>query len=352
MWHPSTRTDRPRRRRRILRAARSPPTTAAARGSGSWCSCWSWWASVPGCSSSCAAGGVESTTATSRPPRPRSGPSSPRSPPRSSNTRTPSTSAAMTTPSRCSVKPTPPTPGSATRSTTPPTCWISPNSTTTSTMPGGSSRLRRLSSRGALHRRRPSPTLPAACFFDPTHKPGTAEATLRTPAGEKEVRVCRSCAERLARGEQPEPRMIDVGGSRVPAAKAPRSHGGLGMGGLSVFEIILGGLAAAGAMRGGRDRREPVGGGTDWGDMLPGRGSPSSRLPLVGSVRHGSPAVAAHVGCRAHRRRARRGSAAGARRPRAQPEAGLAVAAETARAAATDGVRARAAPRRMSPPTV
>ncbi|MFN3216014.1 MAG: hypothetical protein ACE367_05930 [Acidimicrobiales bacterium] len=120
----------------------------------------------------------------------------------------------------------------------------------------------------------PEPDAPAACFFDPTHKPGTAEATLRTPAGEKDVRVCRSCAERLERGEVPDPRMIDVGGRRVPAAKAPRSHGGLGMGGLSVFEIILGGLAAAGSMR-GRDRGESGGRGIDWGDMMGGRSSSS-----------------------------------------------------------------------------
>lgn len=124
----------------------------------------------------------------------------------------------------------------------------------------------------------PEPDAPAACFFDPTHKPGTAEATLRTPAGEKDVRVCRSCAERLERGEVPDPRMIDVGGRRVPAAKAPRSHGGLGMGGLSVFEIILGGLAAAGSMR-GRSSSASSGRGIDWGDMVGGRSSSRSSAP-------------------------------------------------------------------------
>lgn len=128
----------------------------------------------------------------------------------------------------------------------------------------------------------PEPDAPAACFFDPTHKPGTAEATLRTPAGEKQVRVCRSCAERLERGEVPDPRMIDVGGRRVPAAKAPRSHGGLGMGGLSVFEIILGGLAAAGSMR-GRDRGGSGGRGIDWGDMVGGRSSSRSTRPSSSS---------------------------------------------------------------------
>ncbi len=123
----------------------------------------------------------------------------------------------------------------------------------------------------------PEPEKPAACFFDPTHKPGTEECTITTSAGDKEVRVCRQCAGKLERGERPEPRMIDVGGKRVPAAKAPRSHGGLGMGGLSIFEVILGGLGALTAARG---RRTPQGSqssaarrgvGLDWGDRLPNR---------------------------------------------------------------------------------
>lgn len=108
----------------------------------------------------------------------------------------------------------------------------------------------------------PEPDTPVACFFDPTHKPGTEECTIKTAAGAKEVRVCEKCAAQLERGERPEPRMIDVGGRRVPAAKAPRSHGGLGMGGLSAFEVILGGLGAlAGRRRGGSGG----GLGIDWG---------------------------------------------------------------------------------------
>ena len=123
---------------------------------------------------------------------------------------------------------------------------------------------------------RPEPDKPAACFFDPTHKPGTEECTIKTSAGDKEVRVCRSCAAKLEKGERPEPRMIDVGGKRVPAAKAPKSHGGLGMGGLSIFEVILGGLGALAAGRSSRPSRTSRSSGTagvglDWGDMLPKR---------------------------------------------------------------------------------
>ncbi len=118
----------------------------------------------------------------------------------------------------------------------------------------------------------PEPEKPVACFFDPTHEPGTEEATIRTSAGNKEVRVCGRCARELERGERPEPRMIEVGGRRVPAAKAPRSHGGLGMGGLSIFEVILGGLGALAASRGSAGSRSPRRGvDLDWGDMLPRR---------------------------------------------------------------------------------
>lgn len=122
----------------------------------------------------------------------------------------------------------------------------------------------------------PEPDKPAACFFDPTHKPGTEDCTIKTSAGDKEVRVCRSCADKLEKGERPAPRMIDVGGKRVPAAKAPKSHGGLGMGGLSIFEVILGGLGALAAGRRSRPSSSAssssrAGVGLDWGEMLPKR---------------------------------------------------------------------------------
>ena len=126
---------------------------------------------------------------------------------------------------------------------------------------------------------KPEPEKPAACFFDPTHKPGTELATIKTSAGDKEVRVCQACADKLEKGQRPEPRMIDVGGKRVPAAKAPKSHGGLGMGGLSIFEIILGGLGAIAAGTANRPSRSSAtprrstgnSVGIDWGDMLPKR---------------------------------------------------------------------------------
>lgn len=140
----------------------------------------------------------------------------------------------------------------------------------------------------------PTPDAPAACFFDPTHRPATEEATIRTSAGSKDVFVCKDCAARLAKGELPEPRMIDVGGRRVPAAAAPRSHGGLGMGGLSIFAIILkvlgglggGGLGGGGGGGGGMGLPGRVGGGggldIDWSGHLPERRSGRQSGPGAG----------------------------------------------------------------------
>jgi hypothetical protein len=79
------------------------------------------------------------------------------------------------------------------------------------------------------------------CFFDPTHSDATETAEITTPAGKKTVRVCREDAEKLRRGTQPTPRMIDVQGRRVPAPMAPRSHGGGGFDWLDVFSILAGG---------------------------------------------------------------------------------------------------------------
>lgn len=107
----------------------------------------------------------------------------------------------------------------------------------------------------------PSPDRERSCFFDPTHGAGTDLATLETPAGEREVSVCSSCAGRLRAGETPEPRMVGVGGRQVPVAMAPRSYGGGGLGALGDIAVILGG------------RRTPYswgGYGGGWG--LPGGG--------------------------------------------------------------------------------
>lgn len=95
----------------------------------------------------------------------------------------------------------------------------------------------------------------ATCFFDPAHRPATETAILKTSAGEREVKVCPADAERLRRGQQPQPRQINVGGRPIPAPMAPKSYGGGGFGMMDVFQVILGGMSASGGFGGvGRPR--------------------------------------------------------------------------------------------------
>lgn len=142
----------------------------------------------------------------------------------------------------------------------------------------------------------PEPDKPSACFFDPTHRPGTELCTVNTAAGGKEVNVCNECAEKLRKGERPDPRMIQVHGRSVPAARAPRSHGGLGMGGLDIFDIVLGGGMGRsnrrrGGFGGGFGGSGGFGGGFgsssggmfDWG--VPGRSTSRSRRATVPQTR-------------------------------------------------------------------
>ncbi|HSR15217.1 MAG TPA: DUF6676 family protein [Gemmatimonadales bacterium] len=98
------------------------------------------------------------------------------------------------------------------------------------------------------------------CFFDPTHRDATEEAEIRTPAGTQKVRVCREDAEKLRRGREPQPRMIQVGGRRLPAPMAPRSYGGSGLDWLDVFSVAVGGTAASQQYRwGGQGRAGALG---------------------------------------------------------------------------------------------
>jgi hypothetical protein len=54
------------------------------------------------------------------------------------------------------------------------------------------------------------------------------------------------CADLLAKGQAPAPRTIVVGGQEMPAASAPRSYGGGGMGMFDVFSVLTGGGMATG----------------------------------------------------------------------------------------------------------
>ncbi|MFZ0493447.1 MAG: hypothetical protein WAM81_09685 [Acidimicrobiia bacterium] len=114
----------------------------------------------------------------------------------------------------------------------------------------------------AITEGRPVPTEPeerrTACFFDPTHKGGTEEATITTPAGSQTVSVCHSCAERLRKGEAPTPRSVPVNGRRVPVPMAPASHGGGGIDLASMFQVIVAGMGAATQYRTSRGRVVPT----------------------------------------------------------------------------------------------
>jgi hypothetical protein len=112
-------------------------------------------------------------------------------------------------------------------------------------------------------------TRPIECFFHST-KAGVEEAMIETPAGEKTVSVCRDCAERLRRGEDPTERLIQVGGRSVPAGMAPRSYGGGGVDPMGVFGVMM-----AGQMM----RRH------SWGGARPGRRPrPTGRIGSPGRV--------------------------------------------------------------------
>lgn len=96
-----------------------------------------------------------------------------------------------------------------------------------------------------------------ACFFDPTHGTGTDPAEIDTAAGRRTVRVCSYCATKLRSGSAPQPRMIEVGGRRVPAATAPRSHGGGGHTDLDDFTMVLDQIRLPYGWGGGWNRRDP-----------------------------------------------------------------------------------------------
>ncbi len=89
-----------------------------------------------------------------------------------------------------------------------------------------------------------SEAVPAHCFFDPTHGTGRVEAEIQTATGSRKVMVCEADAEKLRQGEAPAPRQIPYDNQPVPAPRAPRTHGGLGMDWLDLFSIVVGGMGA------------------------------------------------------------------------------------------------------------
>jgi hypothetical protein len=126
------------------------------------------------------------------------------------------------------------------------------------------------SARARLEGREPPERTPP-CFFDPRHGPSSREVEWSPPWGEpRMVPACEADAQRVERGEDPDPREVVVGGERVPYWNAGPAYapymGGFFGGGL-LPGIFLGSLLGGGMFGGG------YGG---WGGDYGGSGSGES----------------------------------------------------------------------------
>jgi hypothetical protein len=109
------------------------------------------------------------------------------------------------------------------------------------------------SARARLEGREPPERTPP-CFFDPRHGPSAREVEWSPPWGEpRPVPACEADAQRVERGEDPDPREITVGGQRVPYWNAGPAYapymGGFFGGGL-LPGIFLGSMLGGGMFGG------------------------------------------------------------------------------------------------------
>ena len=99
----------------------------------------------------------------------------------------------------------------------------------------------------------PLPERRPPCFFNPQHGPSATDVSWAPPGGApRTVPVCTADADRLARGDDPDERLVGVGGSRVPYWQAPVYYrpyasgffggwgGGSFLGGLLLGEMLGG----------------------------------------------------------------------------------------------------------------
>lgn len=125
----------------------------------------------------------------------------------------------------------------------------------------------------------PRPERRAPCFFNPQHGPSTTDVMWAPFGGSpRQVPACAADAERVLRGEDPEARMVEIGGQRRPywdagPAYAPYAGGYFGgfggnlLGGMLVGTMLgsmMGGGWGGGGWGGGYDGGGFDGGG-DWG---------------------------------------------------------------------------------------
>ncbi|HEU5033159.1 MAG TPA: hypothetical protein VFT62_00215 [Mycobacteriales bacterium] len=110
---------------------------------------------------------------------------------------------------------------------------------------------------------RPLPERRPPCFFNPRHGPSVEDVEWSPPGGEpRRVPVCAADADRLARGDDPDARLVSAGGRMVPYWAGPASYGPYaggffgGWGGGSFLSGLLLGELIGGPM---------LGGGWGWG---------------------------------------------------------------------------------------
>src|SRR5215217_4067317 len=124
------------------------------------------------------------------------------------------------------------------------------------------------SARARLEGKEPPERTPP-CFFDPRHGPSSRTVMWSPPWGEpREVPACEADAQRVERGEEPDPRQVTLGGRQVPYWNAGPAYapymGGFFGGGL-LPGIFLGSVLGGGMWGGGYGGWDAGGGGDPGG---------------------------------------------------------------------------------------
>jgi hypothetical protein len=123
----------------------------------------------------------------------------------------------------------------------------------------------------------PLPVHRPPCFFAPSHGPSTRDVEWAPDGGgeRRPVPACEADAQRVERGEEPDSRLITVGGQRRPYWEAPPWYGGYyggyygGFGGLGFLQGMLWGSMFGGGFGwgGGFGDTGDTGGAGDFGDF-------------------------------------------------------------------------------------
>jgi hypothetical protein len=128
----------------------------------------------------------------------------------------------------------------------------------------------------ALQEGKPLPERRPPCFFNPQHGPSVQDVNWTPPGGAaRQVPVCDQCADRLARGEDPDAKTVLVGGQQTPYWNAGPAYAGYAGGYYNGFGGILPGILIGtllGGSFGGMGWGGGYGGGYGGGQMGGGFG--------------------------------------------------------------------------------